>query len=46
MKNWWRENRYDIKDAARTIACFVGVGLFSNSLLLWRVKKIVKKATN
>ena len=43
MKRWWIEHRYDIKDAARTCACGLGIGLVSHSILLWRVKRIVKK---
>jgi hypothetical protein len=43
MKKWWSEKRYDIKDAAITIACGLGMAIVYNSVLLWRIKRIVKK---
>ena len=43
MKKWLRRNRYDIKDAAITIVCGIGMGIVYNSVLLYRIKRIVKK---
>ena len=43
MKKWWREKRYDIKQAAITVAAGIGMGIVYNSVLLWRIKRIVKK---
>ena len=43
MKKFWMENRYEIKDAAKIITCGFVIGVISNSLLLMRIKGIVKK---
>jgi hypothetical protein len=42
VKKWWRKNRYEIDDAAKVIACGVAIGVITNSMLLFRIKRIVK----
>jgi len=43
MKKFWMENRYEIKDTAKIIGAGFLIGVISNSLLLMRIKRIVKK---
>ena len=40
IKIWWKENRYEICDATQMIACGVAIGLITNSILLYRIKKV------
>ena len=42
VKKWWRKNRYEIDDAAKAIGCGVAIGLITNSILLFRIKRIGK----
>ena len=42
VKKWWRKNRYEIDEAARAIACGVAIGVITNSILLFRIKRIGK----
>jgi hypothetical protein len=43
MKKFWMKNRYDIKDSMKIIGAGFVIGVISNSLLLIRIKRIVKK---
>lgn len=42
VKKWWRKNRYEINDAAKAIACGLAIGVITNSMLLFRIKRIGK----